>query len=113
MRRKRGVILLEVLLALAIVAIAGSSFLVLAADNLTAVRRARESDGVHASASDYLSVVTLWPIEDLDRRLGLRRQGPWFLHIDRESPRVYAITLLDSARTPLLQTAVFRPDGVQ
>lgn len=100
-------------MALVIVGLVGISFAAAATENLAAVRRARASGELDRAASEYLATVTLWPIEDLDRRLGMRRNGPWFLHIEREAPGLYIIALLDTARTPLLETAVFRPDTIR
>jgi hypothetical protein len=56
-----------------------------------------------------LGVVSLWPREDLDRRLGVRRQGMWLLEIKRESSSLYAVTVRDTAtRVSVVGTALYR-----
>lgn len=110
MRARPGVILLEVIVSLAIVAVASMTYLALARQNADAVQRSAMSEMRQRSASDFIATVTLWPTADLDRRLGDRRQGPWTLRIHRESPRLYSIVLLDSIGSEtLLETAVLRP----
>jgi len=108
--RERGWVLVEVMIALAVLATVGTTLLTLSRDTLGAVRSAGETDRATRRASDFLTAVSLWPTADLDRRLGSRSQGPWILLIERENAELYNVVLLDSAyRTPLLQTTLFRP----
>src|SRR6266699_2387326 len=60
-----------------------------ATEALRAVQRmhARESD--QRLAARFITAVSLWPREDLDRHLGDRPQGPWRLRIDRPLRTVY------------------------
>jgi len=110
MRRKSGVILLEVMLALAIVAVAGAALLALSAGSLDAITRGIRSEVRMREASAFLSTVSLWPAEDLDRRLGARAQGKYTLVIQRPSPALYEVALLDGgSQVELLRTVLFRP----
>ena len=59
--------------------------------------------------------MSLWPREDLDRRLGERAQGPWRLTITRPAPTLYVVSLADSASggaagAELLTTTLYRPE---
>lgn len=111
MRVRRGGILIEAIAALAIVVLAGVAYLAQASESQAAVRRAIVRDSALTDASRFLGIVTLWEREDLDRRLGDRRQGPWTLRIHRVTPRLYSIALLDStASEEILRTAVLRPE---
>jgi type II secretory pathway component PulJ len=113
-KRQRGVVLLEVLIALMILAVGGIAMVGLASESLRAVGRARATEAELARANAFLNAVTLWPRADLDRHLGTRRQGPWLMRVDRPLPTLYTITLTDSADRgsahPLLTTALYRAE---
>lgn len=106
-----GAVLLEVVVALALLSIAGIAAVAMAAESMGAVGRAREAETRLREASHFMEAVALWPREDLDRRLGARRQGPFVLTLQRPSPELYTAALADSATgRVLLSTSLFRPD---
>ena len=110
-RTRRGMTLLEVLVALAILASAGLALVTLGGVSWRAVRVAREADRSLREANAFFEAVALWPREDLDRHLGARVQGPWRMRVDRPAPTLYVVTLADSSgRLTLLETALFRPE---
>ena len=110
MRAKKGIALLEALVAITILTIAGAGAVALATQATEAVRRARNADAQSRAGSAFLDAVALWSREELDRRLGDRRQGPWILRIDRPWPELYVVSLRDSLRSQeLLRTSLFRP----
>ena len=109
---RAGVALLEVIVAVAVLTLAGVSAAMLASESAEAARRAHEADEEVRQASAFLDIVSLWPREDLDRRLGERPQGPWRLRVDRPEPALYMLSLRDSTSgAELLYTAVYRPDS--
>ena len=112
-RGEAGAALLEAIVALFVLAVAGTAALTLARESIAAVEHARDADRRTAEASDFLEAVSLWTREDLDRRLGDRPQGPWRLVIDRPRPELYTVLLADSLHHPLLATALFRPDSAR
>ena len=114
-RRKRrgGVVLLEAIVALTILAVAGGAVVALATDSARAVERATAADVQTRAASALLDAVALWPREDLDRHLGAREQGAWRMVVDRPTPTLYAVTLVDSSGTHvLLRTVLYRAEEV-
>ena len=103
--------LLEVLVALALLGAAAASLTALALEAGRVTEAARRADRQSRKASAFLDVVSLWPREDLDRRLGSRRQGEWVLTVQRAGPALYRISLRDStSRRELMETALYRPD---
>lgn len=103
-----GSALLEVIAALAILAVGG-----LAASTLiaTAAHSLTERNNIEAElreANRFMNAVVLWPREDMDRRLGIRRQGEWLLLIRKSGGTLYHIEVLRTDSTPLLQTAAYR-----
>ena len=110
-RSRPGVTLLEVVIAIAIIGIAGIGAVTLVAESWRAVGTTREVERSLRDASAFLEAVALWPREDLDRHLGARAQGPWTMHVDRAAPTLYTVALADSAGgPPLVVTVLFRPE---
>ena len=116
-RARRGVVLLEALVALVIVATAVTAGVTLAAEATRAVDRVRARDAAVRRASAFLEAVALWPRPDLDRHLGDRPEGDWTLRVDRPMPTLYIVTLLpvdtvvaaSDPAGPLLVTSLYRP----
>lgn len=106
-----GAVLLEVVVALTILFVAGTAAVLATTESARAVAHARDRDRELRAASAFLDVVALWPRADLDRRLGERPQGPWRLRIDRPDPRLYTVELRDSTGVSLLRTSLFRSDS--
>ena len=103
--------LIETLVALAILGVAGVAMLTLARDTSRALVRALADDAEVRRASALLDAVTLWSREDLDRHLGTRQQGPWRMHVNRDESSLYYIALRDSIdRHELLHTTLYRPE---
>ncbi len=111
-RQRRGAALLEVVIALTVLAIAAITLMTLTAESLVSVRRAREADKEFRDASAFLEAVALWTRADLDRHLGTRTQGHWRMRVDRPAATLYAVVLTDSTEArELLRTSLFRPDS--
>lgn len=106
---RRGAVLLEVVVALTILASGGAAMIALSSQSIDSLRRARAAEQQIERASAFLDAVALWPRSDLDRHLGDRPQGSWRLIIERPIPTLYTVALTDSTggRT-LLTTALYR-----
>ncbi|MBW3571954.1 MAG: hypothetical protein KY467_12695 [Gemmatimonadetes bacterium] len=108
---RAGAILLEAIVALVILSVAGTAAVTLVGQSADAVRRARAADAEMREASAFFHAVALWPREDLDRRLGERPQGRWKLIVQRPTPTLYEVVLADSAVShEVLRTTLFRPE---
>jgi type II secretory pathway pseudopilin PulG len=104
-------VLLEVIVALTILAVGATTIVALAASSLDAVSRAEAADAETRHASALLEAVSLWPRADLDRHLGDRPEGPWDLRIDRPSPTLYTVALSDTAiHVLLVRTSLYRAE---
>jgi hypothetical protein len=117
---RTGAALLEAMVALTILTVAGAWAVAMANQSADAIRRVREADAEIRRASGFLDAVALWPREDLDRRLGDRREGEWVLSVERPALSLYTIVLSTApdseAGRPtgrvLLSTALFRPEAL-
>lgn len=108
---RRGVALLEAMLALAILATAATALVSLTAASAAAVRQAREGEAELRAAHAFFEAVALWSRADLDRHLGGRAQHPWRLAVSRPARALYVVVLTDSTgRRELLRTALHRPE---
>jgi type II secretory pathway pseudopilin PulG len=108
---RSGVVLLEALVALTIIAVAGLATVAIVQQGMDGVRRAQASEAEFRQASAFMEAIALWPRGDLDRHLGDRSEGPWRLVIDRPAPTLYLVALTDSlSRRELLRTALYRPE---
>jgi hypothetical protein len=108
-QERRGVVLLEVIVAVTILVIAGLSATLWVRQISDSLARTQTAANDVRTASRYLDIIALWPREDLDRHLGERRQGPWMVRIDRPTPTVYGVAINDSLGTHvLLKTWLYR-----
>jgi hypothetical protein len=109
----RGVVLLEVLAAIMILGIGGTALIELVAGGTRAVATARDRERQLADEERLFSAYALLTRSDLDRRLGRRLIGPYFLVIQRPEPVLYRVAI---GRTDVLDvedlvTVVYRPEA--
>lgn len=108
---RTGAALLEVMIALVILASAGLAATALAREAAHAVEHARAADRALARANAFMEAVALWPREDLDLRLGERAQGPWRLRIVHAIPTLYQVVLIDGeSGREIIRTVLYRPE---
>jgi type II secretory pathway pseudopilin PulG len=111
MRDERGVVLLEALVALAILGTAGVALVGLGRAAVEAQRRAAETEVTLAAADRLLTATTLLRRQELDQRLGDHAVGEFVVHIQRPEPALYrlAIAEVNAPETEMLVTVVYRP----
>jgi type II secretory pathway pseudopilin PulG len=108
----RGAALLETIVALAILATVATAGAWLASESLRAVSHVHQEEARVRSAERFLSAVSLWPREDLDRHMGWSLQGPWRLRVDRPRRFMYVVSLTDTLSGAVaLGGAVFRGEA--
>ncbi len=110
---ERGVALLEVLAAVAILAAAGLAITALAAEGARVATRAAERERELADQERLLAAHTLLAGRDLDLRLGARDVGRYVVEIQRPEASLYRISLRRAAQPEVedLVTVVHRPGG--
>jgi Cys-tRNA synthase (O-phospho-L-seryl-tRNA:Cys-tRNA synthase) len=109
--KREGVVLLEAIVALVILATAGATIVTMTAEAAHAVHQVRAREEEMRSANAFFSAVSLWSRDDLDRHLGDRMQGIWMMRVDRPAPTLYVATLADTAtHRELLRTSLYRPE---
>jgi uncharacterized small protein (DUF1192 family) len=112
LRNERGVVLLEVLVAVVVLATAGIGLMELVGFGLRAERDARRRETTLATEERLLSALTLLNRKELDQRVGRRRIGEFVADIQRPEANLYRIALLQEESPQLedLVTVVYRAE---
>lgn len=108
-RSRRGVALIEVMIAITVLTIAGLSLSVWARQMTLTEARSIAREATLRAASEYLDRIAMWPREDLDRHFGTHLEGPWRIRIERVGASAYEIGLASDSGVELLHTRVYRP----
>jgi len=110
LRSDRGIALLEVLVALAILSGAGIALLDIVTGGLRAERDARERERVLAVEQRVLTALTLLKRDELDRRVGRHPIGELIVEIQRPERTLYriAVSQQESSQVEDLVTVVYR-----
>ena len=113
MRNERGVVLLEVLVAVVVLATAGIGLTELVGSGLRAEREARLRENTLATEERLLAALTLLNHNELDQRIGRRQIGEFIVDIQRPERTLYRIALLQeqSPQVEDLVTVVYRAEN--
>jgi len=111
-RGRRGVALLEVLVALVILTTAGVSLVGLVGAGLRWEYDARERERVLADEERLLAALTLLKRNEFDRRIGRHVVGTFVVDVQRPEPTLYRIAIAQtvSAQVEDLVTVVYRSE---
>ncbi len=108
----RGMTLIEVLAALAILGTAGLGLAGALAAATQAERQAEAEERSLDAADRVMAAASLLGRPDLDRRLGEQKAGEFILRVQRPEPTLYRIALAERAapQVELLVTVVYRAE---
>jgi type II secretory pathway component PulJ len=110
MKDRRGAVLIEVIVAVAILTSAGLSFLQLVLSVGDAQTRMHERERELARAERLLTATVLLTQPELERRLGVRPANDFLVWIDRPEPFLFRIGVSTAGRpeAELLSTLAYR-----
>src|SRR5262245_4154971 len=114
MRNERGVVLLEVLVALVVLVTAGMALMETVGAGMRAERDARAREVVLGHEERLLNAHTLLSRGELDQRVGRRPIGEFVVDIQRPERTLYRIAVLQ-AQSPQVEdlvTVVYRADPI-
>ena len=111
--RRCGFALLETLIALAIISIAGLAFVELAAQSLRSIGHARDVEERIADQDRLLAAYTLLDRRDLGRRVGGHRVGEYTVSVQRLDLNLFRIGIGAPGAQADLSTVVYRPGALQ
>lgn len=109
--RERGVAILEVIVAVAILGITGVMLIEIVGENMRAFASADAREWELLAEERILASHTLLTRTELDRRLGLRNLGRFVVHVQRPEPSLYRVTVSRATAPDVedLVTVVYRP----
>ena len=111
-RTRHGSALIDVLLALTLLAISGTAIVSLLGQTSRSMRDALESERLARRASQQLDWLAIATRADLTARLGRTNMRGWRVDIRGESPFLFDVTIASSdTSAPLLRTVLYRPDS--
>jgi len=113
MRNERGIILLEILVAVVILTTAGIGLVELVGSGLRAERAARQREDELATEERLLSALTLLNRTELDQRIGRRQIGEFIVNVQRPERTLYRVAVLrdQSPQVEDLVTVVYRAES--
>ena len=107
-RVRRGAALLEAIVALTILAIAGIALLRSAAESYHVIQLSAVTERRMLDASRLMDAASLWSRAEMDQRLGERTQGDMRMRITRPLPELYQVELSDADDGRLLLATSLR-----
>lgn len=108
---RRGVALLEVLVALAVLGVAGLALVEVSAQSLRILDHAQTVERRVADEDRLLAAYTLLSRQDLGQRAGRHRVGPYDVRVERLDFTLFRITVGPAGEPADLTTVVYRPGG--
>ena len=102
--------MLEVILGVAILGMAGVALVTLLSQTVYTVRQGRATERRTEEAAQLLDRATLWSGSELASRLGRSRAGDWNLDVATPQAQLYTLAVLDTLTgVTVLRTTVYRP----
>ncbi len=108
---RNGVALLEALIALAILSLAGLGMVSVVSSSLRAQTDLAHREEVMRTGSRVMAAMTLLKPEDLNQRLGTHPLGEFLVGVSRPEKTLYRIALreVQAPEQEILVTVVYRP----
>jgi Tfp pilus assembly protein PilV len=107
----RGSVLIEVLVALVLLAVSGTALITLLGQTSHAMRSTVASERLARAASDQLGGLAIATRSDLFAAAGRRSINGWTVSVAVAGPNLFDVSIAESdSSAPLLRTTVYRPD---
>ena len=109
--RSQGAALLDVLLALVLLALSGTALISLLGQTSHSLQRTQATEHLLHAASNELSALSLLSHDELTTHAGRRSHHGWTINIVSRGASLFDIDIAASDTTaPLLHTTLYRPD---
>lgn len=108
MNRPRGAVLLEVMIAVAILAFTATASLELVSELAVSAQRARTAANSIADQDRLMTAYSLLTRADLSDRIGARRLGRWTVSVQRQGAALYHVAIGDGVEAEVI-TVLYRP----
>jgi len=112
-RNRRGVALIDALIALVILATAGVGFVALLAQTASTLRGLRDRERLVYRASSRLAAISVLPRSELLGRLGETVDDDFVLRVSQSAGGLFDVAILQPHSSRLLvRTTLYRPDTI-
>jgi Tfp pilus assembly protein PilV len=111
MTGRSGATIIEVLIALVVLAIAGVGLITLLAQTLTSVHQVGGRQDEVRVAATLMDRAATWSRADLELHIGSTRTGRFVLTVGGLPGALYAVDVSDTTGAMLLHTTFYRPDS--
>jgi Tfp pilus assembly protein PilV len=110
-QRRAGTTLIEVLVALVLLATAGTGFITLLGQTAHSMRGVRDTERLVNLASAQLDQLVLFDRAQLAARQGRAPLGRWSLEVIQRTPELFDVSIAATdTSAALLSTTLYRPD---
>ena len=111
---RRGVVMIEVLVAIAILSLVGVSMVTFTSSVVQSEERRRSREQELLRAERLLIATLLLTQSELEQRIGVRYAGDFAIWIDRPEPYLFRVAIATAARptVEILATLVHRRDEI-
>jgi type II secretory pathway component PulJ len=110
MTRRAGAALIEVLVALVLLATAGSALVTFLGQTAHTMRQVRDAERETRQAAAELERLVLWDRATLLSRVGRSTRGHWSIVVVPISADLFDVFVAADTGAPLLQTTLYRPE---
>lgn len=112
-RKRRGSVLIEVLVSLVLLAIGGSALVTLLGQTSHSMRTAIDTERLTRSASEQLDWLAVESRPALVERIGRTVLRGWTIDVRQTSPSMFDISVAASdTGAALVHTTLYRPDSI-
>lgn len=111
---RRGSVLIEVMIALILLAMSGSALITLLGQTAHSMRRTLESERLARGASEQLGSLMIATRGELLSGVGRTVVRGWTIQISAASTSLFEVSIAASdSGAPLLRTTLYRPDSLR
>ena len=109
-RARRGSALLDVVIALVVLALGGTALIGVIGQTSHAIRSVRTTEREIRGAAGELDRLVIYDRSARLGMLGTRVRGPWTVTVVQATSDLFDVTVAGESRAPLLRTTMYRPD---
>jgi len=109
--RRRGLTLLEVLIALAIMGLSAAALVAMGAQAMSTYTSAYQQHARLERASALLARMSTWSFDELRARAGRRRVGECTVEVMPLASALFSVAIEAQAGPPLLRTTFYKREG--
>jgi prepilin-type N-terminal cleavage/methylation domain-containing protein len=111
---RRGMALMEVLIALVVLALSGTALITLLGQTAHTVRTLHRSEQLVRLASAELERMVVWDRREFAAHVGRSTFRGWSLQIDERAAALFDVAIAESdTGIVLLRTTMYRPDSIR